>query len=108
MKRVSLAMVVLAVVGLGGCKSWLHRKVECLKHQTYEDAASIAPLHGSGDLPPPANKQSMKIPELSQGNRPKVQCLDAPPKYQDGAAQAKPKTSDQFHTPVKPAASDKP
>jgi len=96
MKRV----VVLALVALAGCKGLFHRKDECLKHQPYEDAVSVAALHGAGDLPPPANKQALKIPDVANSDRPRVQCLDVPPKFQEATSQPKPKANDRFHTPV--------
>jgi uncharacterized lipoprotein len=90
----------LAILGLSGCKSWLHRKDDCLKHQPYEDAQSVPALHASQELAQPLAKQSLKIPDVTAQSGPKVQCLDQPPKFQEAVQPAKPAPNERFHTPV--------
>jgi hypothetical protein len=103
MKRIMLGVTLVALLGLAGCKGWVQRKDECLKHQPYEDAQSVPLLKGTDALPAPQSKQVLKIADAPALGGVKLKCLDSPPAYSSGtvvAPKAVPKVSEGFHEPV--------
>lgn len=111
MKRAIVGVSLLALLTLSGCKSWIHRKDECLTHQPYEDAASVAVIHGTQDIPAPSAKQALKIPDVAAPSGVKLKCLDTPPSFKDvpkqGPTVAGPKANERFHEPVNDSKSNK-
>ena len=103
MKRSIIGVTLVALLGLAGCKGWLHRNDECLKHQPYEDAQSVPLLKGTESLAAPQSKQALKIADVPTSGGVKLKCLDSPPAYNSGQAtapKALPKVSEGFHEPV--------
>ena len=79
---------VLCVAGvallLGGCKSWRGGN-SCNKHQSYQNATSVAPLTIPAGLNALDTTTALKLPPLKEPQPPKRTtkdpCLDAPPPY---------------------------
>ncbi|MDE2149270.1 MAG: hypothetical protein KGJ55_05425 [Gammaproteobacteria bacterium] len=82
-------LILCATLALSAC---VH-DAYCLKPQRYENARSIPPLHGSGDLqiprspnalvvpPPPASNVPFgrQVPDPKHPGETVTQCLDQPP-----------------------------
>ncbi len=82
MKVGSLSIwAALTAWALAGCSLVA---VDCHKPGVYAEAQSIAPLRVPAGLDAPDTKSALKVPDLTQPERPRgpnEPCLDAPPRY---------------------------
>lgn len=77
--RWSMALAVLGLAGLAGCKS-----MSCSAPPAYGNSESIPSLKVPVGLETPDTRNALKVPELAAPARPRTDaegCLDDPPSY---------------------------
>jgi hypothetical protein len=75
------AAVLTLGAALAGCRSF---SASCGEPASYGSDESIPPLEIPAGLEPPDTRNALKIPELTEPERPRTEaegCLDEPPSY---------------------------
>ena len=80
--RIAGLIIVLAALGLAGCKTPLE---SCRQtNKDYSGAQELPPLKAPPELEPPNTRNALKIPPLSSPERIRGKnepCLDTPPPF---------------------------
>jgi uncharacterized lipoprotein len=83
----AFVLVVLLATSLGGCKVF---RGTCVRAEDYSGAQQMPPLKVPAGLESPDTRAALKIPELSEPEKPRApqECLDSPPKFSAPPASA--------------------